>query len=283
MEKQNKGWKEWLLKSTKLVGFDPVSFEERWSTKYSRGQLISISALAFLLVFFIAYVLLSYTYLTSMLPDSVRDKSRQQVLKVHEQMVELERQVTRQERFIENLQNVILGRITVDSVFYEGDLKHVALQVDTTVSKAELLLEETIAQRKAEQVKDDFQFPSELFLLEPVMGTVSQKFNPKIGHFGVDVVTKENEPILACLKGSVVYTGFSQEDGWVMVINHPNEIVTVYKHCRKLIRSVGDRVRAGDPIAIVGNTGSNSTGIHLHFEMWNTNNPIDPLKYLSFK
>lgn len=283
MKKDKKDWKGWLATSTKLVGFDPVSFEERWSAKYSRLQLFSIVFLSLIIVFFLSYLLLSYTFVTAMLPSSVRDKSRREVIKVHQQMQKLDEQVTRQEFFISNLQNVILGKIEIDSVFYAGDLKSDDIFIDTTKSKAEKLLETTVMTRKAEQFKAQSQLSSELFLLEPVVGKVSQKFKPEEGHFGVDIVTKENEPILACMKGVVVYSGFTEEDGWVLVLNHPNEIVTVYKHCVKIIRSVGDQIRPGDPIAIVGNTGLNTTGTHLHFELWSANGPVNPLKYLSFK
>jgi murein DD-endopeptidase MepM/ murein hydrolase activator NlpD len=283
MENKKKSWKNWLVESTKLVGFNPASFEEKWSVNYSRFQLISLIFLSLIVTFSLAYVLLSYTFFTSLLPSSVRDKSRNEVMRVHEQVLELDRQVNLQDQFIKNLQSVILGSISVDSVYYEADLKSDDLKIDSVKTKAESLLEATVMTRKTELIRSQPSFPSELFLLEPLVGTVSQKFNPSQGHLGIDVVTKENEPVLAPLKGVVVFSAFSEEDGWVLILNHPNEIVTVYKHCNKILRTVGDQIRPGDPIALVGNTGASSSGAHLHFELWSANSAVDPLKYLSFK
>lgn len=281
--KEKKKWKLWLSESTKIVGFNPASFEEKWSVNFSRVQFISFVTAAVIFIAALVYLLLSYTFFTTLLPNSVRDKSRNEVLKVHRKMEELVQKVDMQERYIGNLQNVILGNYSIDSVFNDEEIKPNQVIIDSTKSKAEELLEASVLSRKQEQIQPDNNLPSELFLLEPLVGVVSQKFDYENQHFGVDIVTKENEPVLASLNGVVVYSSYIEADGWVLVINHPNDIVTIYKHCNKLLRSLGDKVSSGDPVALVGNTGTNSTGVHLHFELWSANKPVDPLKYLSFK
>jgi murein DD-endopeptidase MepM/ murein hydrolase activator NlpD len=117
----------------------------------------------------------------------------------------------------------------------------------------------------------------------PVKGPVVQAFDPSSGHFGIDIVASENTPIKAALAGKVIQAGWSNTDGNFLVIQHHNDLATVYKHCAALMRGSGDAVKPGDVIAIIGNTGEFSHGLHLHLELWYNQSPVDPQLYISFK
>jgi len=95
-------------------------------------------------------------------------------------------------------------------------------------------------------------------------------------------VTPKNKTVLACLSGTVIYSGFSQKDGHILILEHPNNFISVYKHNQSRLKISGDKVRTGDPIAIVGNSGENSTGPHLHFELWLNQKALNPLDYMKF-
>ena len=111
---------------------------------------------------------------------------------------------------------------------------------------------------------------------------VTHSFNIAEGHFGVDVVAKENEFIKASLDGTVVFAGWTANDGYVIQLQHSNNLMSLYKHNSDLTRHVGDHVKAGEPIAIIGNTGENSSATHLHFELWYNGTPINPQDYILF-
>ncbi|MFN0202497.1 MAG: M23 family metallopeptidase [Bacteroidia bacterium] len=119
-------------------------------------------------------------------------------------------------------------------------------------------------------------------LVRPVLGVMREPFNPGKSHYGVDIVTKEKEIVLAATEGVVILAEYSDETGHVIGISSPTGIVTFYKHNSKLLKTKGKYVLAGEHIAVVGNTGENSNGPHLHFEIWHAGIPLNPLDYLNF-
>ncbi|HRZ22071.1 MAG TPA: M23 family metallopeptidase, partial [Bacteroidales bacterium] len=125
------------------------------------------------------------------------------------------------------------------------------------------------------------EMPDFLFF-SPLEGIITSRFNPDIGHFGVDLVSNKNEPIKAVLDGMVVFAGWTLETGHVITIQHQQNILSVYKHNSVLLKKEGNFVKAGDVIAIIGESGELSTGPHLHFELWFNGNPVDPTDYIRF-
>jgi murein DD-endopeptidase MepM/ murein hydrolase activator NlpD len=111
---------------------------------------------------------------------------------------------------------------------------------------------------------------------------VSSSFNSVENHFGIDIVTKKDESIKSTLAGTVIYSGWTSESGYMIQIQHNNDIVSVYKHNSVVLKNEGERVNAGQVIAIVGNSGEITTGPHLHFEIWHKGTAIDPQDYISF-
>ncbi|MHB8400623.1 MAG: M23 family metallopeptidase [Bacteroidia bacterium] len=120
------------------------------------------------------------------------------------------------------------------------------------------------------------------FFFSPVKGMVTHSFNRKEGHYGVDVAAKENAFIKAALDGTVVFAGWTSNDGYVIQLQHSNNLMSLYKHNSDLTKNIGDHVKAGEPIAIIGNTGETSSATHLHFELWYNGTPINPQDYVLF-
>ena len=123
---------------------------------------------------------------------------------------------------------------------------------------------------------------SNFFFFTPVNGIVTASYNLKEEHFGTDIVSKDNELIKATLDGTIVFAGFTYEDGYVIQIQHGNNLTSVYKHLSNITQKTGGFVKAGESIGIVGNTGENSTGSHLHFELWYNGFAINPQDYVVF-
>ena len=116
----------------------------------------------------------------------------------------------------------------------------------------------------------------------PLKGLISDSFNLQNEHFGVDVLAAENEAIKASLGGTVVFSDWTSETGYSIAIQHDNNLISFYKHNSVLLKKTGELVKAGDVIAIIGNSGEFSSGPHLHFEMWHNGKAIDPEHHILF-
>ena len=116
----------------------------------------------------------------------------------------------------------------------------------------------------------------------PLRGIVTSKFDPATKHYGVDIVSVQNEAIKATLDGVVIFSGWTLETGYTVIIQHENDLISVYKHNSVLLKDQGSFVKAGDAIAIVGSSGEYSTGPHLHFEIWYNGVPVNPTDFIKF-
>ena len=142
--------------------------------------------------------------------------------------------------------------------------------------------EESYSLTFAESQKQQGQ-PAALDFFTPVKGLVTSSFDKSKGHFATDVVAAPDAPVHSALDGVVVFADWTIETGYVIHIQHDHSLLTVYKHCSRLIKELGDNVKAGDAIAIVGNTGEMTTGPHLHFELWQNGKPRDAEEFINFQ
>ena len=117
----------------------------------------------------------------------------------------------------------------------------------------------------------------------PVEGIVTQSFDEKKRHYGTDIVAKANAKVAAVLDGVVIFTDWTVKTGYVIQVQHTNDLISVYKHNSILLKKQGDYVRAGEVLGVVGNTGEESSGPHLHFELWRAGNPLNPENFIKFK
>ncbi len=280
-EKKNK--ENWFWKSTRVVGLNPVSFQERWRFTFNHFQLISVFVLLALVFFFIYYAVFAYTPLGYWLPENVKNRNKEQIEQQFTTISKLEDKVQKQDQFIENLQLVITGEIPVDSVYQTSSETPSPQEskVDTSTSSVERELTEHLQKREQAQKNTSLQSMEDLFLFDPVKGEISQEFRLP-NHAGVDIVTAPEEKIRACLDGVVIHSSFNDADGHMIILSHRNDIISVYKHAERALVETGDRVEAGNSIGIVGNSGERTSGPHLHFELWTAKGPLNPLNYLSF-
>ena len=187
-----------------------------------------------------------------------------------------------QDNFILNLQNVMLGKISPDSISSRPkNMENVNLtNVNVATTKDEGKL--------ARKVKDDMrtvkkktESTKNLLFEAPVRGEISEKFSLD-RHPAVDIVCKKEASVKACMDGIIIYSGYTKNDGNFIIIDHGGSYLSLYKHNKVNLKKMGQRIQLGDPIAIVGNTGENSTGPHLHFELWFEQRPVDPETFMTF-
>lgn len=215
---------------------------------------------------------------------------------------------------LEANKRLIMLSSAVDSLAYEMDMKDqfidnltMIIKGDDTVSQDDELAEQRLSTLNTEIDLDnlppiDSQFRKEFeqgdilldlenyssgelqefFLFSPLSGIVLSPYNVKTEHYGVDVVSKKNEPVKCVADGTVIFSDWTQESGYVISVQHKGNLISVYKHNSALLKKVGNFVNAGDIISIIGNTGELTSGPHLHFELWYNGNPVNPEEFVSF-
>ncbi len=120
-----------------------------------------------------------------------------------------------------------------------------------------------------------------VLFIKPVNGFLSRKFDPEKGHMGFDFVVKDGTPVYAATGGYVIFSNYTVDDGYMIIINHREGYSSIYKHCSALLKEERENVEQGELIALSGNTGKHSTGPHVHFEIWKDGKPVDPEKYFT--
>lgn len=199
----------------------------------------------------------------------------------------LERQVRIKDQFVQNIQKILRGETAGFDTVNTASNQERGLERHDDISMAEI---DSQFRKQFEQSEISFitvsnsylQELEETFFFTPVSGIISRPFDISIEHYGVDVVSKDNEPVKSIADGTVIFSDWSQEAGNVIAIQHRGNIISVYKHNSALLKKVGNFVYSGEVISIIGNSGELTTGPHLHFELWYNGNPVDPEEFISF-
>ncbi len=263
------------------------NLETVWSGKITKlDVLIYASAFAFVVAIIVG-LLFIFTPLNYLLPVQQSSKfSRQLVNNVYE-LDSLKRKIKARDRYFANIQNIMQGRQLEN---YETiiDTSIRQSKLEFTRSKQDSILRKQIENAEKQTLNDVSKTRGgnstlkNLHFFKPVKGIVTNKFDVKGKHPAVDIVAELNEPVLATLEGTVIIATWSLNTGYIIQVQHPNNLISVYKHNSSLLKETGDQVKAGEPIALIGNTGELSTGPHLHFELWYNGSPLNPEDYIAF-
>jgi murein DD-endopeptidase MepM/ murein hydrolase activator NlpD len=275
-------WKSFVEKSRKSLKFsasDPANFEEVWSFTSTR---IRVYSLIFILLIGTGF---GMSFLIASLGGpggGNNDKTieRRQVEEQYETIEKLTAKVNAYEKYTTDLRKILNGEVPISSQV--DSVSNTPVTNDADIQTKQSQSEKEIAKKVLNDMRTGKNGGSAIpYFKSPVLGVVSDGFK-KEEHLGVDVVTDKNESIKACLSGTVLYAGYTRKDGYIIILDHGNGYSSIYKHARKALKKTGDRVQLGDPIGIVGNTGENSTGPHLHFELWYEQAQVNPQDYLTF-
>jgi murein DD-endopeptidase MepM/ murein hydrolase activator NlpD len=197
----------------------------------------------------------------------------------------LELALTEQNAFFQNVGNVLKGNIKNDSAQNKPDKSKDYSKIDLNASKKEEALKKSIESQDKYSLTYETESKggiSNFFFFTPIKGMVTEQFKSKEQHYGVDIVGPENESVKATLDGTVILSTWSSEAGYTITLQHSNNLISVYKHNSVLLKKVGDYVKAGEAIAIIGNSGEHTTGPHLHFELWYNGKAMNPQDYMVF-
>jgi len=278
-----------LKENYKLMILNDTTFEEKASFRASLWYLIiGTSAFAIILIF-LTIIIIRLTPLKEYLTGVTDVDSKRDIVSAYSRADSLEKLVLANSIYLENLQNVISGKIDAEKQVKPTDdsKKSDSVVLNQKISKEERELRKLIESESqfdlnAESLNDEKKGAAAFAFFSPVKGKISAGFDSNKKHYAVDIVSRKNENIKAVLDGTVVFSNFTPETGHVIAIQHANNMITFYKHCSALLKKVGSFVRAGEVIAIIGDTGEFTTGPHLHFELWINGTAVNPENYMTF-
>jgi len=283
-EKKKRSWRD----KYRISVTNDTTFEEIWRirlTKYNSFLLIT-----FLLFFIVGSttLLIAFTNLREFIPGYPDVTMRRNILLSAIRLDSLEKELELRDKYFANINAIIAGKQPVDvytlrdtsrnykSITFRTSPEDSALRAQVENDDRYNLTLGPVASESVTSLAGLHFFP-------PVKGIVSGRFDPRSRHFGTDIVTKPKSSVDAALDGTVIFTGWTMETGFVIEVQHSNNIVSVYKHNAALLKETGDLVRTGEAIAVVGDSGELYTsGPHLHFEIWYKGSPLDPEKHIIF-
>lgn len=250
-----------------------------------RGLIVAAITLAVVLIGLI-YSLIAFTPLRTTIPGYPDANSKKVAVQNAIKIDSLESMMTRWELYAENLSRVLAGEetLTMDSIITGNTVKYLSNKSEAVLAQRDSLLRETVQKEEQFDIagRSERTLPIEgMHFFTPVKGVIAEPFMAGI-HPGVDLSAPARSVVSSVLDGTVIFAGWDDEAGYCMQIQHRNNIVTTYKHNERLLKKVGDRVKAGTPVALLGSTGTLSKGDYLHFELWYNGDAMDPAKYISF-
>lgn len=269
--------------------FNEDTIEEVWRGRLSRFMVMStVGVIAFISAGLIV-LLFFFTPLKEYIPGYPSGEMRNEIMNNAILADSLQRKLERQADFFIGIKNILEGNIPEE---LKGDTAHVDHEqlfsnLNFAPSAEDSMFREYVEREEKYNLqvlvdKDTIASNEELLLMLPVKGVIVSAFDEPSKHFGIDLVTAPNENILSVADGTVILCDYTINTGHIIGVMHDNNLISIYKHNSRLTKKVGDKVKAGDIIAVVGNTGELTTGPHLHLELWRDGSPIDPQKYIVF-
>ena len=269
----------------KLTIVNENTLEEVVGLHVSKLNGLSVLLVVFTVLFAIAALIVSFTPLRNYLPGYMNSEVRKQIVDNALLADSLSRLLERQNLYVMNLQDIIRGEVRLDSVRSIDSL---------TVQRSEELMERTENEerfRKEFEEQEKYNLAnvkapmpvSDIIFYRPALGMLSKGFDPEGRHFGVDIAADAKESVLATLDGTVIFCGYMPGNGYVILLQHATNLVSAYKHCGSLLKSPGDKVTAGEVIALVGDRSEGEEGHpHLHFELWHRGQVLNLEQYIVF-
>ncbi|HPJ62112.1 MAG: M23 family metallopeptidase [Lentimicrobium sp.] len=286
-------WYHKLRDKYRLVILNEDTFEEKLSFKLSRLNVFVVAGTLAIILIFLTTYLIAFTPLREYIPGYSNPTLQRDLYEFQLRADSIEEALKNRDLYITNIKSLLSGEsirepdqpvVQPDSAVRAGYSR-----ISNLKSREDSMLRKEYEQANLYNLNLESRSSSrqniplsKLNFYAPVKGIVTNHFDASKQHYGIDIVTSRNEAVKAAYDGVVFFSEWTAETGNVIAIQHSGAVVTVYKHNSVLLRKQGAYVRAGESIAIIGNTGEYSTGPHLHFELWINSTPVDPEKYLTF-
>ena len=274
-----------LLHKYRLVVLNEDTFEERFAVKLTLLNVFFLSSLAAIVLITLTTLLIVLTPIKEYIPGYSSAALQKQALKLSYKTDSLLKAINMNDLYIKSIKSALSGEVS--SVVINKDSIYKAAQVDTDVfellpSSADSTLREKVRREDKYNFFETAISAKDFLFFPPVNGPLSAGFDSKEKHFAVDIVTPVNTPVKSTSDGRVIFTSWTTEAGYVIIIDHGNELISVYKHNSSLTKTQGEIVKSREVIAISGGSGELSSGPHLHFELWSNGVPLNPANFIDF-
>lgn len=284
--KKKKSLRKHLFNKNRLVLLNEDTFEERFSLRLNLMNVFVLITVVSIIMLTLTTYVIAFTPLREYIPGYSSPKLNAQVMDLTVKSDSLQQALHYNQAYLETIRKVLLGEInpekaSKDSIITtELDKIYIGKFIP---SKADSLLRNEVVNEDKYNLFEKAETKVNMVLFAPVKGHITNGFNTKEKHYAVDIALTSGTPIKSVASGTILFAEWTPNNGNVVIINHSEGIMSVYKHCESITKNQGDVVRTGEVIATAGNTGTHSTGVHLHFELWKNGYPVDPTNFIDFE
>lgn len=283
---RRKRLKKKLFTKNRLVILNEETFEEIFSFRLTLMNVFVVATSGALIIIFVTTLIIAFTPLREYIPGYATSQLKKEASELALKSDSLDIALKKNEAYIKSIKKVLIG-----------DLQYAVLNNDSIIpsesedfseenlkpSEKDLEFREKVDREDKYNLFDKVKPKVSVVFFPPVKGMVTDKFNPIKKHYAVDIALAKNTPIKSILNGRVIFADWTPSTGNVVIIRHSSGFISAYKHAASVTVSQGDIVKIGQVIALAGSTGQESTGVHLHFELWKDGYPIDPCIFIEFE
>lgn len=285
-KKENKGFFKKLFNDYKVVVSSEDTFEEKFAFKASKINVFVLMLVYSVILISFTISIVFFTQLRELVPGYSSSDLLNRAIYLTQKTDSLERQIELNNKFYKSIEDVLSGKTDVfierDNITIDSSLNEKNFFSISPNSEDSILRNYVDSQDKFNLTKNELVIENKMFF-SPIKGDITQAFNFQENHFAVDIAADIGTPVKSILDGKILFSEWSVDTGHVIIVDHGDNIVSVYKHNSKSLKEQNDFVQAGEVIAYSGNQGSLSSGPHLHFELWKNGTPIDPEPLLNFQ
>jgi murein DD-endopeptidase MepM/ murein hydrolase activator NlpD len=278
--------KKKLFTKNRLVILNEETFEEIFSFKLNlMNVFVALTTISIVMIALTTYII-AFTPLREYIPGYASTKLKREATENAIKSDSLQKIIDENSAYLASIKKVLTGDL--DHTKLSRDSIQVANQKDisdlkTEPTEAELKLRQQVALEDKYNLFEQAKPKVDLVFFPPVKGHITEPYSSKNKHFAVDIALAKDTPIKAVASGTVILADWTPTNGNVIIIRHNDGIISVYKHAASLTKDQGDIVKSGEVIAMAGSTGAQSTGTHLHFELWKDGYPINPTQFIDFE
>ncbi|MCL1821555.1 MAG: M23 family metallopeptidase [Prolixibacteraceae bacterium] len=293
MEKNKKQkWLDKLKNRYRLIVYNDTSLQSVWTMKLTRLKVFTLVSLIFIVIIVLVIFLIAGTNLKEFIPGYPRAEYREMI--IHNALVvdSLTVEIERRDRLMQTLKAIMRGEDPPEYILPDDTANFEPISRQEIEDAKSLnydsifydkIVEESLSLSiNGESISSSSVSLSNVYFFQPIKGIITNSFNSTKNHYGIDLVASPNTRISSVLSGTVFFSDWTPDTGYVIMIQHESSLISIYKHNASLLKKAGDKVNGGEAIAVIGNTGELSTGAHLHFELWHLGSPVDPEQYIVF-
>ena len=275
----------WLNTKHIFIIQNEENFSEKATYKFTYAKIVFYGFLLFVAILALSFYLVNTALAQWFDPRFAEQETRKELVQMNLSLDSLEQELNSRDAFITSLKKVLQGDVTTDELAESDNAPVVKTPNFENTASIDSAFKAEFESGGDFLLMNDLSTESirDIYFFSPIKGyNITAKFDPQNKHYGIDIVSNKDEPVKAIADGNVFFSSWTQDDGYVIAIQHRENLISVYKHNSTLTREVGDIVTAGDIISIIGNTGELTSGPHLHFELWFDGAAVNPEEVIYF-